>query len=198
MSRQRGPVNVLNHKVYGEAGAIRARVDKKQQNQHSARLPRRSGPFILRSRTWPIPSRQRNARQAEAHRARNAAQRSALRSAIKTVRVAVDKKDKDGAQSAFRTASSVIDRMARKGFNHKNATARYKSGLNRRCAFWRKPDSTGTPNKSRLAPAFLFLQPAYITTMLSRWMSSGSSTYPKIVSIWSLGLPMIRRVSSAP
>ncbi len=72
----------------------------------------------------------KRARQAEAHRARNAAQRSALRSAIKTVRVAVDKQDKDGAQSAFRTASSVIDRMARKGFIHKNAAARYKSGLN--------------------------------------------------------------------
>ncbi len=72
----------------------------------------------------------KRARQAEAHRERNAAQRSLLRSAMKTVRVAVEKKDKDAAQKAFRAATSVIDRMARKGIIHKNAAARYKSGLN--------------------------------------------------------------------
>lgn len=74
----------------------------------------------------------KRARQAEMHRERNAAQRSMLRSAIKTVRVTVDKKDKDAAQKAFRDATSVIDRMARKGLIHKNAAARYKSGLNAR------------------------------------------------------------------
>ena len=74
----------------------------------------------------------KRARQAEMHRERNTAQRSMLRSAIKTVRVAADKKDKDVAQKAFRDATSVIDRMARKGLIHKNAAARYKSGLNGR------------------------------------------------------------------
>ncbi len=74
----------------------------------------------------------KRARQAEMHRERNAAQRSMLRSAIKTVRVAADKQDKDVAQKAFRDATSVIDRMARKGIIHKNAAARYKSGLNQR------------------------------------------------------------------
>jgi len=74
----------------------------------------------------------KRARQAEMHRERNTAQRSMLRSAIKTVRVTVDKKDKDAAQKAFRNATSVIDRMARKGLIHKNAAARYKSGLNAR------------------------------------------------------------------
>jgi len=72
----------------------------------------------------------KRARQAEAHRALNATQRSMLRSAIKTVRAAVEKKDKDAAQQAYREATSVIDRMARKGIIHKNAAARYKSGLN--------------------------------------------------------------------
>ena len=74
----------------------------------------------------------KRARQAEMHRERNTAQRSMLRSAIKTVRVATDKQDKDAAQKAFRDATSVIDRMARKGLIHKNAAARYKSGLNSR------------------------------------------------------------------
>lgn len=74
----------------------------------------------------------KRARQAEMHRERNTAQRSMLRGAIKTVRVAADKKDKDAAQKAFRDATSVIDRMARKGLIHKNAAARYKSGLNAR------------------------------------------------------------------
>ena len=57
----------------------------------------------------------KRARQAEMHRERNTAQRSMLRSAIKTVRVAADKQDKDAAQKAFRNATSVIDRMARRG-----------------------------------------------------------------------------------
>ncbi len=74
----------------------------------------------------------KRARQAEAHRAHNATQRSMLRTAIKTVRLAADKKDKDAAQKAFREATSVIDRMARKGIIHKNAAARYKSSLNNR------------------------------------------------------------------
>lgn len=74
----------------------------------------------------------KRARQAEMHRERNTAQRSMLRSAIKTVRVAADKQDKDAAQKAFRSATSIIDRMARKRLIHKNAAARYKSGLNDR------------------------------------------------------------------
>lgn len=74
----------------------------------------------------------KRAHQAETHRARNATQRSMLRSAIKAVRLAVDKKDKDTAQRAYREATSVIDRMAHKGILHKNAAARYKSSLNTR------------------------------------------------------------------
>lgn len=72
----------------------------------------------------------KRARQADAHRARNAAQRTELRSQIKKVRSAIATKDKAAAQQAFREAVSVIDRMAGKGLVHKNAAARYKSGLN--------------------------------------------------------------------
>ena len=72
----------------------------------------------------------KRARQADVHRARNAGQRTELRSRIKKVRSAVAAKDKPAAQLAFREAASVIDRLAGKGLIHKNAAARYKSGLN--------------------------------------------------------------------
>jgi len=72
----------------------------------------------------------KRARQAEAHRTRNAAQRTELRNRIKKVRAAVAAKDKDAAKQAFRDAASVIDRLTGKGLIHKNAAARYKSGLN--------------------------------------------------------------------
>lgn len=72
----------------------------------------------------------KRARQADVHRARNAGQRTELRSRIKKVRSAVAAKDKSAAQQAFREAASVIDRMAGRGLIHKNAAARYKSGLN--------------------------------------------------------------------
>ena len=55
-----------------------------------------------------------------------------MRTQIKKVRAAIDKKDKTAAQTAYRNASSVIDRLAGKGRIHKNAAARYKSNLNQR------------------------------------------------------------------
>ncbi len=72
----------------------------------------------------------KRARQAEAHREHNAAQRTWLRSKIKKVRTSIAAKDKAGAQSAFREAASAIDRMAGRGIIHKNAAARYKRELN--------------------------------------------------------------------
>jgi len=74
----------------------------------------------------------KRARQAEAHRARNTAQRSALRTAIKKVQKALEAKDKTAAQSAFREACATIDRSAGKGLIHKNNAARHKSHLNAR------------------------------------------------------------------
>ena len=72
----------------------------------------------------------KRARQAEAHRTRNAGQRTELRTQIKKVRSAIASKDKSAAQQTYREAASAIDRLARKGLVHKNAAARYKSGLN--------------------------------------------------------------------
>lgn len=73
----------------------------------------------------------KRARQADAHRARNSAQRTQLTTAIKKVRVAIVTKDKSKAQEAYRSATSIIDRLADKGLLHKNAAARHKSALNK-------------------------------------------------------------------
>ncbi|HKQ31440.1 MAG TPA: 30S ribosomal protein S20 [Burkholderiales bacterium] len=73
----------------------------------------------------------KRARQADAHRTRNAAQRTQLTTAIKKVRTAIGTKDKTKAQEAYRDATSVIDRLADKGVLHKNAAARHKSSLNK-------------------------------------------------------------------
>lgn len=74
----------------------------------------------------------KRARQAEAHRAQNTAQRTLLRTQIKKVRAAIAGQDKEVARQSLQSATSIIDRMAGKGLIHKNAAARYKSRLNQR------------------------------------------------------------------
>lgn len=73
----------------------------------------------------------KRARQAEEHRTHNAAQRTMLHTAIKKAREAIATQDKTKAQTAFRQATAVIDRLADKGVLHKNAAARHKSALNK-------------------------------------------------------------------
>jgi len=72
----------------------------------------------------------KRARQAEAHRARNMAQRTLMRSSLKKARTAIASKDKATAQQAFREATSMIDRMTGKGLMHKNTAARHKGQMN--------------------------------------------------------------------
>jgi small subunit ribosomal protein S20 len=74
----------------------------------------------------------KRARQAEVHRTRNAAQRSALRTEIKKVAKAIESGDKTAAQAAFRAAMAAVDRAAGKGLIHRNAASRQKSRLNAR------------------------------------------------------------------
>lgn len=59
-------------------------------------------------------------------RMRNKAMKSAMRTAMKKVRMA---SDQETAEQAFRTATSLLDRLARKGIIHPNAAARRKSKL---------------------------------------------------------------------
>ncbi len=72
---------------------------------------------------------EKRARQSDRLRARNAAMRSILRTAIKKVRKAIQAGDKVAASSTFSASMSVIDRIADKKIIHKNKAARHKSRL---------------------------------------------------------------------
>ncbi len=74
----------------------------------------------------------KRARQALVRRARNVAQRSTLRTAIKKVIKAIESGDKANADAAYKAAVPVIDSMAGKGQIHQNKAARHKSRLNSR------------------------------------------------------------------
>jgi len=76
-----------------------------------------------------IKSAQKRARQSEIRRVHNTSLRSRMRTAIKRVRKAIDDGDKSAAQSAYKSATSVLDATAGKGIVHKNMAARNKSRL---------------------------------------------------------------------
>ena len=71
----------------------------------------------------------KRARQAVVLNAHNSALRSRLRTAIKTVRKAIDGGDKAAAAEVFKKAQSTIDSIADKKIVHKNKAARSKSRL---------------------------------------------------------------------
>ena len=72
----------------------------------------------------------KRARQAENHRIANAGMRSMMRTYIKRVYYAVEAGDKAAAETAYKEATPVIDRMAGKGLIHANKAARTKSRMN--------------------------------------------------------------------
>ena len=70
-----------------------------------------------------IASAKKNMRKSRAAMARNRAQRSALRTALKKAHV-------EAAQGEDVTAAvTLLDRAARKGLIHKNTAARHKSRM---------------------------------------------------------------------
>ena len=73
-------------------------------------------------------------RQSLKNRERNRRYRSNLRTALKSIRTAIDGNDLAAAKSALKQTISLIDKMANKGIIHRNAAGRYKSRLNRRIA----------------------------------------------------------------
>lgn len=72
----------------------------------------------------------KRARQAVAHRGRNAAAKSKFRTALKRVLTAIGTKDKAKAREAYLKAVPVIDGAVTKGLIHKNKAARHKAALN--------------------------------------------------------------------
>ena len=76
-----------------------------------------------------IASARKRARQAVVRNLHNSSQRSALRTAMKSVRKAIAAGDKTAAAAQLRASQGVIDRIADKRIIHKNAASRYKSRL---------------------------------------------------------------------
>ena len=71
----------------------------------------------------------KRARQAVKQREHNVSLRSKLRTAIKSVRKAIELGDKLIAQNTFNSSVRIVDSIADKGIIHKNKAARYKSRL---------------------------------------------------------------------
>jgi small subunit ribosomal protein S20 len=71
----------------------------------------------------------KRARQGEARRKHNTSLKSALRSAIKSVKKAIAAGDKAAALKEFQLQQSAIDRVADKKIVHKNLASRSKHRL---------------------------------------------------------------------
>ena len=78
-------------------------------------------------------------KQSLKNREHNRQFRSRLRSALKSIRTAVDGNDLTAAKNALKQTISLIDRMASKGIIHRNAAGRYKSRLATRIATKSRP-----------------------------------------------------------
>lgn len=73
-------------------------------------------------------------RQNIKRREHNRQLRTRLRSALKSIRTMLDKKDVAGAKTALSKTVSIVDKMATKGIIHRNTASRYKSRLSTRVA----------------------------------------------------------------
>ena len=76
-------------------------------------------------------SARKSARQSDSRRRHNQMQRTSYRTAVKTVKKAVDSGDKNVASEAFAVAQRVIDKLADKRIVHANKAARHKSRLSK-------------------------------------------------------------------
>ncbi len=74
----------------------------------------------------------KRARQTEKKTTQNRANKSRLRSALRSLREAIAKGDKAEAQKAYSATASVVDKGVQKGVLHKNTASRYKARLNKR------------------------------------------------------------------
>jgi len=72
----------------------------------------------------------KRSRQDQKKRLQNRTQKSAMRTAIKKVLVAVEAGDKDTAAVALRQATSLLDRAGRKNQIHSSQASRRVSRLN--------------------------------------------------------------------
>lgn len=78
-----------------------------------------------------IRSAAKQMRQSEKRRLRNAGIRSGVRTAVKSVRSAIESGSVDEARVQWSRTIKVLDKAATKGVVHKNTVARRKSRLTR-------------------------------------------------------------------
>ena len=83
----------------------------------------------------------KRARQTETRTEVNRANRSRVRTCLRTLREAIAKGDVKAAQEQYRVAVSALDKSVQKGVLHSNTVSRYKSRLNARL----KTMATTTP-----------------------------------------------------
>lgn len=76
-----------------------------------------------------IKSQKKRIITSEKARVRNVNYKSKVRTAIKAVRLDVEKKDKDAANKDLKLAVSLIDRSVVKGIQHSKTAARQKAEL---------------------------------------------------------------------
>jgi len=74
----------------------------------------------------------KRARQTEKRTARNRANTSRLRTALRQLRESLAKGDKPAAEQVFRQTISALDKAVQKGVVHANTASRYKSRLSAR------------------------------------------------------------------
>jgi small subunit ribosomal protein S20 len=77
-------------------------------------------------------SAMKRARQTEKRTARNRANASQLRTALRSMRESLEKGDKAAASQTYRQTVSALDKAIQKGVLHENTASRYKSRLSAR------------------------------------------------------------------
>lgn len=81
-----------------------------------------------------IKSAKKRIRQNEKRQARNRANRSRMRTAVKDLRSTIETGDGDKAREMLPSTLGVIDRSSQSNLMHRNAAARTKSRLTRAVA----------------------------------------------------------------
>ncbi|HEX7599549.1 MAG TPA: 30S ribosomal protein S20 [Polyangia bacterium] len=76
-----------------------------------------------------IKSAKKKNRQRITHQERNSAQKSAMRTAVKKLRAAVAAKDPKQSAALLKSATSLIDKLGRRGVIKKRTSARSVSRL---------------------------------------------------------------------
>ncbi len=78
-----------------------------------------------------IQSSEKKNRQRITHEARNSSQKSAMRTAVKKLRAAIDSKDPAQTQSLLKQATKLVARLGGKGVIEKRTASREVSRLTR-------------------------------------------------------------------